>query len=134
MFKWQHEWQNGALIGAALGFLHGILLIYYWSLNLPWNTDIIATPVLMTMLGAILGVIFVELKRGIPGRSIIRKSLVFSIPLTGIAIIDLILGLTNPAPSNQLSLYLLETIEYPAFGLLFGYLFQENRTGNRNAA
>jgi uncharacterized paraquat-inducible protein A len=144
--------RDAALPGGLVGLFHGIInAIEYQYLLFPSIMPIIAArmaeqnpnasamlPAIMTflgpvillfvvifsvVLGIVLAIAFVSLRKSIPGGSMIRKALVFSIILLAV---QMITGLgsfsVESYAQTAISLDIISIIEFPVLGLLFVYL------------
>lgn len=86
-------------------------------------------------MGCVLGFLFVSFKDHIPGSSVVRKSLVFSLILLAISSIFSLRGFFDPNVAKmfgsnaffhiQMASYAIALIEYPLIGCLFGYLLDQ---------
>ena len=90
------------------------------------------TPML-AVLGYLVGILFVKFKGHLPGSSIIRKAVVFSLILFAISFIPTLRSLLDPRVTAAFGAgffplraesYALTLAEYLLFGWLFGYLLQ----------
>jgi hypothetical protein len=86
-----------------------------------------------TIIGGVFGIIFVAFRKRIPGKSTVRKALVFAFSLWSIQFITSILGYLAQPPayanlmkgmlfSLTIQGYLLTALEDVVLGCLFGYL------------
>ncbi len=159
------ETRDGALIGAFVGCIQGIISAIYLAKIFPpmiavmmraltaqmaqqspevlrffpgflhflMEVVIVASPIIGVIMGCALGVLFVALRKKIPGSSIIRKSVAFSLILVAISAIGEVLNLFNPTGQMliltnstfrvlMLTGFALVVIEYPILGFIFGYL------------
>jgi hypothetical protein len=144
--------KDAALPGAIVGLIHGIInAMEYQYLLFPSIMPLIAArmaernpnasavlPAIMTVLGpvillfvvifsVVLGIVlamaFVSLRKNIPGASMIRKGLVFSIILLAVQLITGLGSFSIPSyAQTAISLDIISIIEFPLLGLLFGYL------------
>ncbi len=96
---------------------------------------IVGLPIISVIIGAVLGFLFVVFQKKLPGSTIIRKSVAFSLILLAI---DFLIGISSffvPNRTGTLSevavakLYSLRLVsygeilvEFPLLGYLFGYL------------
>jgi len=85
------------------------------------------------LIGCVAGVLFVSLREHIPGSSLVRKSLVFSLILVAIAFIFNLRGVLEPDAHAtfgpqffqvQLRMFVITLLEYPLIGCLFGFLLE----------
>jgi len=114
-----------------------------------WNIMIavvvVFVPIMTVIAGTILGVLFIALRQRLPGSTIMRKSVAFSLIL--VAIDFLFIGLTRFfRPNNmtnvfdkgtlavfyslQVVSYAVILVEFPLLGCLFGYLLS-GRIGHK---
>lgn len=157
--KMLSETHQGAVSGAYVGLAHGIVSasvgIIFLSLLEPELTSFLAqevgprmlselptlwitaiallivfVPIIGVISGIVLGIVFVAFKAKIPGSSIIRKSVVFSLILCMIGFLIGSLDLRRVSmvrtvlPSFYPLWETLNLVQYPVFGYLFGYLLQ----------
>ena len=102
--------------------------------NTVWNfitfVLLVVEPIFQAVMGAVLGFIFVVAMKKIPGKSVIQKSLVFSLILAGISICSSIVTYlrpysTFPIPTELTVLsFVVPLVEYPLLGWLFGFVLQ----------
>jgi hypothetical protein len=88
------------------------------------------------VMGAVLGVIFVAFRKKIPGSSLTRKSVVYSLIFSAISLLIVLRSFldarTNAALAAtlapliplRLAFFVFPLVEYPALGYLFGYLLE----------
>ena len=83
------------------------------------------------LIGCVAGVLFVSLREHIPGSSLVRKSLVFSLFLVVIAFVFSLRSILDPTTyatfgsqffQVQVKTFVFIVLEYPLIGCLFGYL------------
>ncbi len=161
--KLPSDTRQGALVGAFVGLISGIVTATYayfmvlpfvWSaltarmiespealvaLSTIWNTFmivvVVGVPIIDAIMGAVLGVLFVVFRKKLPGSTIIRKSVAFSLILIAIYVL---IGLRSYFSPNRISIldkatlatfhsmqvasHALILIEFPLLGCLFGYL------------
>jgi hypothetical protein len=88
---------------------------------------------IMMLFSCVIGVLFVKFKEHIPGSSITRKSVVFSLILLAISLAPGLRILLAPGTSAvygseffplQMESYALTFVEYVVLGWLFGYLLE----------
>ena len=110
--------------------------------NIVFAVVIVVTPIVGVILGAVLGVVFMAFRNRIPGSTIMRKSLVFSLCFI---VLSLLLALRDYFNFSGRAIYAavpsfvsLEWIslaftfvEYPVLGCLFGYLLQRRLRKNK---
>lgn len=159
--------RQGAVVGAFVGFIYGIVgatyayfiilpfvwLVFTASLSskllespkaptvLPtvWNilvaVAVVGVPIMSVVMGTVFGVLFMAFRKKLPGRTIIRKSFVFSLILLAIS---LLVGLRSYLIPSRTSIldkatlasmvslqvlgWTLALVEFPLLGYLFGYL------------
>ena len=147
--------RDAALPGALVGLIHGIIYAMEFeyllfpvmlpiimsriTLQNPNAADMVPTfmnvlaPTIAVLiiafsvlLGIILAIAFVSLKNSIPGKSIMRKALIFSIILLALQIITGLGSYTVVAfAGTALNLDIITIVEFPSLGLIFGYLFDK---------
>ena len=147
MRRTQSETRLGAIVGGFVGLLYGTvnavnLYVVFPRISAVLSRSastfvgttyvpfVVGIPFAFGLLGLVLGAIFVESRKHIPGSSIIDKSVAFSFILMAIAVIlSWRPGAKMPAITiEQITLgsifFAANFAPFPLLGWLFGYLLQ----------
>lgn len=153
--------RQGALVGAFIGFISGIYaatIAYFIFLRFIWPVltptiiqslamtlptlrgiliaaVVIAVPITSVVMGTILGVLFIVFREKLPGRTIIHKSILFSLILCLISFLVGLRSYVSPSRTSflnnatlaslrslQVLWWALSPVEFTLLGYLFGYL------------
>jgi len=159
------ERRQGAVTGAFVGFIQGIVVAGFGFIVLSmmqsqltafmvqangptilsllptiWDATVavvvVSCIIFGVIVGAVLGVVFVAFRKKIPGSSLTRKSVAFSLIFSAISLLIILRSFLDPRTNAvlattlapliplRLAFFVFPLVECPALGYLFGYLLE----------